>query len=257
VWSPDGRWIAFLRTDRPPTESAMIGSAELHVVPPLGGPERQIARVRLRTMVGTPAFLAWCPDSTCLIVTDSPGEDRPDALFVVSLETGDRRPLTHPQHPLLGDCNAALAPDGRSLVFRRVLGAAAGELYWLHLGKDLSANGEPRRVTGGQLNGAFPAWMPDGNAIVFSARRHLWVVSLNGDGKPAQLPFVGEDGLMPVVSRPRQGQPARLIYVRSLDDANIWRLTPGAGRTSPPRQSWRSPRRNGTSLLTCRPTAGA
>jgi dipeptidyl aminopeptidase/acylaminoacyl peptidase len=48
---------------------------------------------------------------------------------------------------------------------------------------------------------------------------------------------VGEDGLMPVVSRPQPGRPLRLIYVRSFVDLNIWRVetpAPGATASSPP-----------------------
>ena len=91
VWSPDGRWIAFLRSQ------SEAGTSELRLIPPLGGPERKLAEIRVRggTWV-TPPYLAWCPDSNCLVVTDSPGEGKPDALFVISLETGEKRQLTNP-----------------------------------------------------------------------------------------------------------------------------------------------------------------
>ena len=58
-----------------------------------------------------------------------------------------------------------------------------------------------------------------------------------GESAPARLPFVGEDGVMPVVSRPQPGRPARLVYVRSFDDVNIWRIetsAPGVPTSSPP-----------------------
>jgi eukaryotic-like serine/threonine-protein kinase len=48
---------------------------------------------------------------------------------------------------------------------------------------------------------------------------------------------VGEDGLMPVVSRPQPGRPARLVYVRSFQDSNVLRVetsAPGATASSPP-----------------------
>jgi hypothetical protein len=48
-----------------------------------------------------PALLDWCPDSKCLIVTDTSGEGKPDVLFVVDTETGDKRPLTQPSHLFL------------------------------------------------------------------------------------------------------------------------------------------------------------
>ena len=41
VWSPDGRWIAFLRGQPPATTG--LRSRELRLMPPLGGPERKLA----------------------------------------------------------------------------------------------------------------------------------------------------------------------------------------------------------------------
>jgi dipeptidyl aminopeptidase/acylaminoacyl peptidase len=83
--------------------------------------------------------------------------------------------------------------------------------------------------------------MPDSREILFSVRgglRRLVVVGKEpGESQPAPLPFVGEDGLMPVVSRPQPGRPSRLVYVRSFADDNIWRVetpAPGAPASSPP-----------------------
>ena len=79
--------------------------------------------------------------------------------------------------------------------------------------------------------------MPDSKEILFSARGSLWRLATAEQGAPARLPFVGEDGLMPVVSRPQSGRPPRLIYVRSSTDRNIWRLqtpAPGVPRPSLP-----------------------
>src|SRR5206468_7132367 len=94
VWSPDGRWIAFLRGEPPlsflsgGSLSMQSGRSELQLIPPLGGPGRKLAEIRIREYV-IPPYVAWCSDSNCLVVTDSPGEGKPDALFVVSLETGE------------------------------------------------------------------------------------------------------------------------------------------------------------------------
>ena len=126
VWSPDGRWIAFLR------RQWEAGTSELRLIPPLGGPERKLAEIRVSdTYFIIPPYHAWCPDSNCLVVTDSPGEGKPAALFVVSLETGEKRPLTHPQFPAIGDTNPAVSPDGSWLVFRRQTSLHSGELYRL------------------------------------------------------------------------------------------------------------------------------
>jgi Tol biopolymer transport system component len=233
VWSPDGRSIAFLRS------RSEAGQSELRLIPPLGGPERKLAEIRVRggTWV-TPPYLAWCPDSNCLVVTDSPGEDEPDALFLIPLETGEKRQLTRPKPPAIGDTNPAVSPDGSGLVFRRHAGGLyAGELYLLPLGKNLVAVGEPRRLTPVALDAKHPTWMPDGKEILFSVREGLMRLAVSRESTPARLPFVGEDGLMPVVSRLQPGRPPRLVYVRSFEDFSIWRVETsrrGGPASSPP-----------------------
>ncbi|MGH7710419.1 MAG: hypothetical protein ACREOG_04000, partial [Gemmatimonadaceae bacterium] len=61
--------------------TADASHSELRLIPPLGGPERKLAEIHVRggTLL-TPPYLTWCGDSSCLIVTDSPGEGTPDAL---------------------------------------------------------------------------------------------------------------------------------------------------------------------------------
>jgi serine/threonine protein kinase len=232
VWSPDGRLIAFLRSQVEASKS------ELRLIPPLGGPERKLADIRVRGgYTVTPPYVAWCPDSTCLVVTDSPSEGKPDALFVVSLETGEKRPLTNPQLPATGDTNPAVSPDGRWLIFRRQAALYNGELYRLPLGKNVTSAGEPGRLTPAALNAQYPTWMPDSKEILFSVRGGLMRLAVTGESTPVRLPFVGQDGLMPVVSRPQPGRPPRLVYVRSFQNVNIWRVeisAPGVMASLPP-----------------------
>jgi Tol biopolymer transport system component len=239
VWSPDGRWIAFLRGQ------AEGGESELRLIPPLGGPERMVTGIRVRSPSVNPPYLAWCPESNCLVVTNSPGDGKPDALFVVSSESGEKRQLTFPLPLEHGDTNPAISPDGRWLVFRRnTSGPFTGELYRLALTREVTAEGDPDRLTLSTMDASQPTWMPDGKEILFSApspRGNLWRLAVASEGpaqaRPARLPFVGEDGIMPVVSRPQPGQHPRLIYVRSFQDYNIWRIeTSAAGATasSPP-----------------------
>jgi serine/threonine-protein kinase len=232
VWSPDGRWIAWLR------RQGEGGRSEVRLIPPLGGPERTLTEIRVNGTFVAPPYLTWCPDSSCLVATDSPGEGKPAALFVVSVATGEKRQLTDPQAPASGDTNPAVSPDGRWLVFRRnASGPSTGELYRLSLGDGMAAVGEPRRLTPASLDAAYPAWIPGNKEVLFSARGGLWRLVVPGDNGPGRLPFVGEDGLMPVVAGAAAGRAPRLVYVRRFRDSNVWRVetaAPGAAASSPP-----------------------
>ena len=120
-----------------------------------------------------------------------------------------------------------------------------------HWEEVLIATGEPSRLTPAALLASNPTWMPDSKEILFSARGSLWRLAVSGASTPARLAFVGEDGMMPVVSRPQPGRPPRLVYIRSYADFNIWRVeTSAAGATasSPPlvaisstRSDWHPP----------------
>ncbi len=244
-WSPDGRSIAFLR------RQWEAGTSELRLIPPLGGPERKVADIRVRSQnFLPPPYLTWCPDSNCLVVVAAASEGELDSLFSISLETGVKSRLTYLQPPADGDTHPALSPDGSWLVFRRQLGDFyGGELYSLPLGRAMTASGETRRLTQVSLDGGYPAWMPDSKEILFSAKGGLWRQSVTGDSTPHRLPFVGEDGMMPVVSRPLPGRPSRLVYVRSFTDSNVWRLetsAPGGTASSPPAVFISSTRHDGS-----------
>ena len=227
VWAPDGRWIAFLRGQT----ATPLGRSEREVrlIAPLGGSERKIADIRVQEITVNPVFLTWCPDSTCLLVTDTAGEGKPDSLFVVSLDTADKRPLTSPAAPVLADTNPSLSPDGKSLLFLRRSTWGFGDLYVLPVGRGMTPGGEPRHIRASGVNFDCAAWVPDGTAIVastpaFAGVTSLWRLPADGSRPPARLPFVGEDGVMPAFAPARSNSQPPLVYVRSSIDTNIWRI---------------------------------
>ena len=185
--------------------------------------------------------LAWCPDSTCIVISDAVDEaTRVDALFVVSVETGEKRQLTFPAGLALADTDPAVSPDGRWLVFRRDAVAFSGTLQLLPLERGFTAKGEPRAITANHPASYSPKWLSDRTQIIFSAKFSLWRLGIGEGETPERLPFVGEDGIMPVASRPQPGRPARLAYVRSFADINIWRLdTTGPRRSGDVAASYR------------------
>jgi Tol biopolymer transport system component len=181
AWSPDGRWIAFLRETSP-------GNSELRLIPAYGGPEHLVTKLRYVDFPNPPS-IAWCPDSERLVVTDSIGVGRPDALFVVSVGTGEKKQLTNPQ-PAAGDLHPAISSDRRLLVFRRHRGTWTGELYWLRLGNGFTPSSAPQRLTA-DLHADYPTWMRNSKEILFSAQGGLWRIAVPSTAAPARLPFVG------------------------------------------------------------------
>ena len=225
MWSPDGRWIAFLRQTNDELQ-------ELRLISPLGGPERKVAGIRPHGLLRE-STLDWCPDSSCIIVSDDPsGSDaEATALFVVSIESGEKRRLTRPsRETILADTDPAVSPDGRWLVFRRDTAPYSGRLQIVPLGPGLTVTGEPRAITGILITAYAPRWISS-DEIVFAARGGLWRTHIEPGSTPERLATAGEDGLTPAVWRSRSGEAGRLAYVRSYRDLNVWRIdTPGPGQ---------------------------
>jgi serine/threonine protein kinase len=220
TWSPDGRMIAFLRD---------LGAAKfgVFVIPALGGPERKL----LDTVVPNAGwlsgpYLAWLPDSKGIIFTDKGSPERPSGLFLLRIDSSERRQLTFAPAGSLGDSAPALSPDGSNLVFQRATGVGPRDLYLLAFSSAFVPAGEPKRITFDNtiLEGA--AWTPSGRDIVFSSARAgggLWKIALprlgGSPGKPQRLERIG--GSSPTISR----QGHRLAYVAgSGGDLDIWRV---------------------------------
>jgi Tol biopolymer transport system component/predicted Ser/Thr protein kinase len=224
AWSPDGRSIAFLR--RLPVKSSVV------LVPALGGPERILGEVG--DVSDRPA-LSWSPDGKWLAGVDRSSPAAQSSLFLLSIESGEKRKLTSPRATdSSGDSSPAFSPDGRTLVFSRSILDTVSDLYTIELSKDYLPQGEPKRLT--FYRGWIPeaAWTPDGREIIYSTGQweslNLWRIPASGAGGPRQIPFIGEGGSGPAVSR----MGNRLAYSRRLTDVNIWRVeVPGGAPPKP------------------------
>jgi dipeptidyl aminopeptidase/acylaminoacyl peptidase len=77
-----------------------------------------------------------------------------------------------------------------------------------------------------------PRWISNTD-IVFGAKGALWRTTTTEGAVPAPVPYVGQDGVQPAVSRPVPGgQASRLAYVRSYADSNVWRVDVAAAGAS-------------------------
>ncbi|MCX3058186.1 serine hydrolase [Streptomyces beihaiensis] len=202
AWSPDGRWLAFLRGDGPP---------QLWLLPADGGEPEQVTN--LPRGAGAPV---WSPDGTALAFTAPAGPapnpaapvtaDRLDHkadgrglsgavrthLHLVDRDTRDVRQLTH------GSWNAghpAFSPDGHSLAFcaARDTDADLTLRSAAYVIDRHAAGAEPRLVGTPEGVAHTVNWTTDGDALLVAGRADVALghaallrVPLDG-GAPADL----------------------------------------------------------------------
>ena len=219
AWSPDGRFITFLRLDPGEDKSKVV------IIPSIGGPELIVGE-----SVGDQQYFsnltpAWTPDSKQLIVVNRNSPDEAMALFLLSIDTGKTNRLTSPGGAW-GDIMPAFSPDSTTLAFTRGTGVFSQNVFLLPLNADLSAGGEPRRLTsiGAIITGL--SWSADGDAIIFSGGRlesqRLWKIPVSG-GNAQQVAAAGAGSSYPAISR----QAHRLAYTSQTFDENVWAIRVG------------------------------
>ena len=228
AWSPDGRMIAFLRLDP-------AGRQQVIVMPSFGTSERKVSETLCDFRVFQQPSLGWAPDGRWLVVSHRESEETREALFLVSIDTGEKRRLTTPPAGYLGDYRPGFSADGRRLAFVRLTGYTGGALYVMEVSRDLRPAGEPLPLTSGDRWLTSPVWSRDGRiAYVLGervrARHELRLISLSG------LRITTPIQLEPDLTELTLGN--HLIYVRELQDSNIWRTeirSPGQPLATPRR----------------------
>jgi dipeptidyl aminopeptidase/acylaminoacyl peptidase len=142
-YSPDGRWLAFLR-------STKDGKPQLAVMPTDGGE----ARVITDHPLGASAPV-WSPDSARIAyVVRVPEQGRYGTVEGVGADKEAPRRINTLQYRL----------DSLGFTVDR----------WQHVFvvDPFAAEPRPRQLTDGDYDHYQPAWTPDGRRIVFSSRRH-------------------------------------------------------------------------------------
>jgi Tol biopolymer transport system component len=231
VWSPDGRWIAFLRD---------VNDAERSIclIPALGGPERTIARtgiVRYASYSTEAPLLSWSADGNYLFAIDRSSRNANSyAITRVSIATGETRPVTFPGSMNFGESAGAVSPDGHLLAFSRQINDMITNLYVVPLSSQSLPAGSPEKILSGARVEGF-AWAPDSRELVafgeLGGVDGFWRIRVNGSRAITRLTGIGQ---IPIrLKRMGRGRGVnlaishdgrRLMYSEGRFDANIWRL---------------------------------
>ncbi len=223
-WSPDGRWIAFLREVRP-------AIWDLHVVASKGGRSRALLEI-------SSASVSWFPDSRSLAVVNHPGQGEAYSVFVVETDTGQiRQRLTNPQSSTFGDWQCAVSPDGTRLAVARFNTRADGDI---HVTTVRDGEAGMRRLTAlsAPIDGL--DWTPDGQSIVFASgqvgRMSLWRVSADPTAGDQPHFVTGTEGGLarPTVARDTATGRGKLAYSVSMARTHVWHWTFGGDHRNRP-----------------------
>jgi Tol biopolymer transport system component/DNA-binding winged helix-turn-helix (wHTH) protein len=227
AWSPDGRLIAFERFN------SNI-SADVFIIPALGGAERKVATMSVRSTAQVfhswklPPNLTWTPDAKWIAFGGRTSDDEAPGIWLVAADGTGKRRLTQVTGHEFGDWGPAFSPDGRKLAFIRERTLSASSVYVLPLSSAFTPAGAPERVTRESAAMQGLAWTPDGSGLVYSSGGHLGLSRMQRltvaatRGKPvdqSQPLSFGERATGVSISR-----SGRLVYSAQFRDTNLWKL---------------------------------
>lgn len=214
AWSPDGRFLAFVRLSRE-------GKGGYFIIPALGGPERKIADIPRKPSHRPDPSTAWTPDSKSLVLVDTSLD--PPTLVQVSVSDGARTKITTPPASSLGDYRPAVSPDGKWLAFDRVPAVSVQEWKLVAFKPESDAN-RPATLFPSLLAGVESqcVWSGTRSELFCDALDNgiskLLRVPLPAPSKPEPLLVAGSDVASPSVAL----QANRLVFVHSFANASLW-----------------------------------
>ncbi len=225
AWSPDGRRLAYLRF-RHSSGALLVRSLE-------SGEEREITGV-FYTRFGLPnRHLDWSPDGGFLVVDDAAAPRQALGIFLVSLETGQKKRLTQPSDDIIGDVDPRFSPDGKTVSFIRAFHRTRLELFTVP--RD---GGGPVQLTFDGKQITSHDWNSGGKSLVFSSDRsgefRLWELGYppgKGVSLRRRLPIYADFPLQVSLSR----HAPVLVYSVLQQKRNIWRLDLEANPQTPGR----------------------
>jgi Tol biopolymer transport system component/DNA-binding winged helix-turn-helix (wHTH) protein len=225
AWSPDSRFIAFMRQAEPEASG-------IYLISSLGGSERKLANIT-PYVDWSPIGLSWSADGKWLAFSKSvsstgQADSSPEqfSIHLVNVDTTEERVLPRPSPNCLHAWQPAFSPDGKFLASACVFTEGASAVY-----VQTSDGKQPREVVGARSSEGFAgiAWSADSRSLLYSSDGHLWRIPLAG-GKPEKLLFAQDVESLAVA---RTGN--RLAYSQVRHPGNIWQLDlPSEGKAKGP-----------------------
>jgi serine/threonine-protein kinase len=226
AWAPDGRHIAFVRSNLPSGKlepGDVLGwyvDGDVWTVDVQSGQEAQL-------LAG--AFdPSYSPDGSQLAVDASWGGPR--RLWLTDPIGHNPRQVTTDSSEGVVHMSPRWSPDGRRLVFRRVQ-QSKSDIAVLEL-----ASGTIGWVTHDDVPDANPVWSPSGRFLYFSSSRggglNIWRVAVSSRGAPRSPPQQLTTGAGDDLELSLSPDGKRLVFSVSGIEADIWRvpLDPATGR---------------------------
>ena len=157
-WSPDGKWIAFLRHELPLGEGAPRNNTDVYVIPASGGEKRFLATTGSDDQDDV---LSWSYDSKQLAFVKRKGKNAD--IFIVSIITGKVRPFTTDGKE---NTEPTWSGDGRWITYLSKRGASwfTGRQRWI---QSLDG-GKPRILIGSDPDPVL--YSPDGRWLIYLNR---------------------------------------------------------------------------------------
>lgn len=206
AWSPDGRFVAFLR--------CAGEESGFYIVPALGGVEQKVAGTRCSDMPGR--RLDWLHGSQSLVISDLDGSERRFALFRLDISTGARMKLFAAPAHSWGDGQPSVSPDGRLVAFVRRLSAVNTGIF-----AGPAAGGVARTVVIENQSIQGLAWTTDSRHIIFAGSRGhargLWKAPVTG-GAASLVAVPDELAVQPAVARNGTG----LVYAHMVGTNHLY-----------------------------------
>ncbi len=192
AWSPDGRELAFVRTN-------VAGDCNIVRLDLESGVEHAIHNCR----AGRRVDLSWGRAGASIFFTDRVGETGPLAVHQLDLGTDQIRQITFPNPAHLGDLSVRVSPDGMELAFVRNETYLDADIYVA------ATNGTRiRPVTKGQRSIRGLSWEADSAYLIFATDRAsafgLWRAGKNNshiEPIPTVLGDVNSVSVSPVGGR--------------------------------------------------------